>query len=83
MTAKARGERLGGWAASCVIEAAPPCQAFWSADWLHAHLNLKGGPMHAEPVEFVLGEGAGPFRLVIASQGGNCPHYRGGRNGRQ
>jgi hypothetical protein len=66
-----------------VIEAAPPCQAFWSADWLHAHLNLKGGPMHAEPVEFVLGEGAGPFRLVIASQGGNCPHYRGGRNGRQ
>ena len=39
--------------------------------------------MHAEPVEFVLGEGAGPFRLVIASQGGNCPHYRGGRNGRQ
>lgn len=53
------------------------------AYWLHAHVNLKGGQMHAEPVKFVLGEGAGPFRLVIASQGGNCPHYRGGRNRRQ
>ncbi len=47
--------------------------------WVHAHVNLKGGSqMHAEPVKFVLGEGTGPFRLVIASQYGNCPHYRGG-----
>jgi hypothetical protein len=52
--------------------------------WLHAHVNLKGGEqMHAEPVRFVLGEGAGPFRLVIASQYGNCPHYPGGRNRKQ
>jgi len=52
--------------------------------WIHAHVNLKGGDqMHAEPVKFVLGEGAGPFRLVIASQYGNCPHYRGGWGKRQ
>lgn len=47
--------------------------------WIHAYVNVKGGgQMHAEPVRFVLGEGSGPFRLVIASQYGNCPHYRGG-----
>ena len=52
--------------------------------WLHAHVNLKGGSqMHAEPARFVMGEGAGPFRLVIASQYGNCPHYLGARNRRQ
>jgi hypothetical protein len=52
--------------------------------WLHAHVNLRGGAQrHAEPVKFVLGEGAGPFRLVIASPGGNCPHYRGGWGKRQ
>jgi Carboxypeptidase regulatory-like domain len=52
--------------------------------WIHAHVNLKDGKqMHAEPVRFVLGEGAGPFRLVIASPYGNCPHYRGGWGGRQ
>jgi hypothetical protein len=32
--------------------------------------------MHAEPVKFILREGAGPINLVIASPGGNCPHYR-------
>jgi hypothetical protein len=47
--------------------------------WIHAYVNLKGGEqMHAEPIKFVMGEGAGPFRLVIASQYGNCPHYRNG-----
>jgi hypothetical protein len=52
--------------------------------WLHANVNLKGGnQMHAEPVRFTLGEGAGPFRLVIASQYGNCPHYPGARNRKQ
>lgn len=51
--------------------------------WLHAYVNLKGRQMHAEPVEFVLGAGAGPLRLVIASEGGNCPHYRGARGRRQ
>jgi Carboxypeptidase regulatory-like domain len=52
--------------------------------WIHAYVNLKGGEqMHAEPVKFVLGDGAGPFRLVIASPGGNCTHYRGGWGKRQ
>lgn len=52
--------------------------------WLHAYVNLKGGEqMHAEPPRFVLGEGAGPLRLVIASKYGNCPHYRGGWGNRQ
>lgn len=52
--------------------------------WVHAHVNLKGGSqMHAEPVKFLLGEGVGPFRLVIASQGGNCQHYRAGRDRKQ
>ncbi|HKG15306.1 MAG TPA: carboxypeptidase-like regulatory domain-containing protein [Pyrinomonadaceae bacterium] len=50
--------------------------------WIHAYVNLKGGDqMHAEPVKFVMG--AGPFRLVIASQYGNYPHYRGGWGKRQ
>jgi protocatechuate 3,4-dioxygenase beta subunit len=52
--------------------------------WVHAYVNLKGGEqMHAEPIEFVMGEGTGPFRLVIASQYGNCPHYRNGWGKRQ
>lgn len=55
-----------------------------STYWIHAHVNMKGGDrMHAEPVKFVMGEGAGPFRLVIASQYGNCPHYRAGRGKKQ
>ena len=44
--------------------------------WAHAHVNLKNGQMHAEPVKFTLREGAGPIKLVITSPGGNCPHYR-------
>ncbi|HEY1402646.1 MAG TPA: carboxypeptidase-like regulatory domain-containing protein, partial [Pyrinomonadaceae bacterium] len=44
--------------------------------WAHAHVNLKGGQMHAEPVKFTLREGAGPINLIITSPGGNCPHYR-------
>lgn len=52
--------------------------------WVHSWVNMKSGDqMHAEPVKFVLGEGSGPFRLVIASQYGNCPHYRAGREKRQ
>jgi len=52
--------------------------------WVHSWVNTKdGGQMHAEPVKFVLGEGSGPLRLVIASQFGNCPHYRGGWGKRQ
>ncbi|MDQ1558558.1 MAG: hypothetical protein QOD32_1618 [Pyrinomonadaceae bacterium] len=44
--------------------------------WAHAHVNFEGGQMHAEPVKFTLTEGAGPIKLVIASPGGHCPHYR-------
>lgn len=44
--------------------------------WAHAHVNLKSGQMHAEPVKFTLSEGAGPLNLVITSPGGNCLHYR-------
>jgi hypothetical protein len=52
--------------------------------WVHSWVNMKDGDqMHAEPIKFVLGEGSGPFRLVIASQYGNCPHYRGGWGKRQ
>ena len=51
--------------------------------WLHAYADLKTGQMHAEPVRFRMGEGEGPFRLVIASQGGNCRHYPGARNRRR
>jgi hypothetical protein len=44
--------------------------------WAHAHVNIEGGQMHAEPVKFTLTEGAGPIKLVTASPGGHCPHYR-------
>lgn len=44
--------------------------------WAHAHVNLKGGHMHAEPVKFLLQEGAGPIILVVASPGDSCLHYR-------
>jgi hypothetical protein len=44
--------------------------------WAHAHINSRGGQMHAEPLKFTLKEGAGPINLVITSPGGNCPHYR-------
>jgi hypothetical protein len=51
---------------------------------IHSYVNPKGGDqMHAEPNKFLVGEGAGPFRLVIASQYGNCPHHRGGWGKRQ
>jgi hypothetical protein len=44
--------------------------------WAHAHVNIEGGQMHAEPVKFTMREGAGPITLVITSPGGYCPHYR-------
>jgi hypothetical protein len=44
--------------------------------WAHAHVDLKSGQMHAEPVRFTLTEGAKPITLVITSPGGNCTHYR-------
>ncbi|HLL15736.1 MAG TPA: carboxypeptidase-like regulatory domain-containing protein [Pyrinomonadaceae bacterium] len=44
--------------------------------WMHAHVNLKSGQMHAEPVKFTLREDAEPIKLVITSPGGTCSHYR-------
>jgi protocatechuate 3,4-dioxygenase beta subunit len=44
--------------------------------WAHAHVNFGVGQMHAEPVKFTLTEGAGTIKLVTASPGGLCTHYR-------
>ena len=44
--------------------------------WVHALGVLNREQRHAEPIKFVMREGLPPFRLVVASPYGNCPHYR-------